>query len=77
MRNPTTPTAAQIDDATAIFMAEQATRAVAFWTDGDGNTYQQGQATVDNRPARVMARIRRYTPDAAGLVVVTRKGAGL
>lgn len=62
----------QIADARDLFAAEPATRAVAFWADTTGCTYMQGQATVDNRPARVIERVLRYVPDAHSLVIITR-----
>jgi hypothetical protein len=62
--SPTTApalTSEQVADARDIFAAEPATRAVAFWTGpDDGDRHVWGQATADNRPARVTARIARW-----------------
>jgi hypothetical protein len=69
---PATLTADQYADAAEIFIADPAVRAVAFWSDAHGATYVQGQATVDNRMSRVLARARTYVPTAHSLVVIHR-----
>lgn len=68
----TPPTSEQYADAAEILIADADVRAVAFWSDAYGATYVQGQATVDNRAARVLARARTYVPTAHSLVVIHR-----
>ena len=63
--------AADLAAVRTIFREEPDTRAVAVWDDGDFHLW--GQATVDNRPARVAARIRTVLGgDPATLVVIHR-----
>lgn len=49
--------------------------AVATWSDEFGTTYEWPQGTVDNRRARVLARIQRFgmACDPSTLVITTTK----
>lgn len=53
--------------------AERNVQAVAHWVGESGSTYVWPQATTDNRPSRVLARIRRFgmeEPEPGTLVIV-------
>ena len=57
-------------------MTAPTVKAIATWSDQDGNTYTWPQALADNRRTRVLARIHRFQiPCDESTLVITRGAA--